>query len=61
MVKIEAGMGKLGRIKISGPAVEALDKRKENNSHKLMTNDKLRSNLKSVKRSMISVLRSLYP
>jgi uncharacterized protein YehS (DUF1456 family) len=60
MITVDStNIGNLGRIKISGPAVDKLKARKENNNHKKMSDRQLRKNLETVSRSLVVSLKSL--
>ena len=47
------------KVTVSGSAVNALARRKEDNNHEKMTNEKLVKNLKKVKRAMFGELKKL--
>ncbi len=53
---VEVTIGR--RVKITGPAVDSLNIRKENNNHNVATDAELRANLASI-RSSFSELRKL--
>jgi hypothetical protein len=60
MVKIDSSsLVSLGKVKISGPFVASLDRRKEDNNHQKMSNEKLRENLKAVKKTMLTELKKI--
>ena len=49
----------VGKVTVSGSAVNALARRKEDNNHEKMTNEKLVKNLKKVKRTVFGELKKL--
>jgi hypothetical protein len=60
MVKIDSSsLVSLEKVKISGPFVASLDRRKEDNNHQKMSNEKLRENLKAVKKTMLTELKKI--
>ena len=60
MVTIDTSDSVIGqRISISGPAVDALDRRKEDNNNSALTSQKLRENLDAIGNNVFAELRKL--